>query len=194
MRPSPCLKKPSGWTQHSATAGWGAACATFAAAKSNPGARICWVAAALEPQRALLRSYLGKAFSLEGEWLLGRRELDLAKRLDPRDPTAWLYLALLDQQENRVNEGVRDLEKSKDLNDQRSLFRSRLLLDQDRAVRSANLAALYRDAGLEQFSLGEAGRAVAFDYGNYPRTFSWLTASMNSAIRRGSISGMKHPG
>ena len=71
------------------------------------------VAAALEPQRALLRSYLGKAFSLEGEWLLGRRELDLAKRLDPRDPTAWLYLALLDQQENRVNEGVRDLEKSK---------------------------------------------------------------------------------
>ena len=125
------------------------------------------VAAALEPQRALLRSYLGKAFSLEGEWLLGRRELDLAKRLDPRDPTAWLYLALLDQQENRVNEGVRDLEKSKDLNDQRSLFRSRLLLDQDRAVRSANLAALYRDAGLEQFSLGEAGRAVAFDYGNY---------------------------
>lgn len=47
------------------------------------------------------------------------------------------------------------------------LFRSRALLDQDQAVRSANLAKVYGDAGLYQTSLSEASRAVTYDYANY---------------------------
>ena len=47
-----------------------------------------------------------------------------------------------------VNEAIRDLEKSADLNDNRSVFRSRLLLDDDRSVRSADMAALYDDVGV----------------------------------------------
>jgi len=125
------------------------------------------VAATLEPQRSLLRSYLGKAWSYGGNQPLARKELDLAKKLDPADPTPWLYSALLAQQENRINEGLDDLERSKELNDNRGLYRSKLLLDQDRAVRAANLAALYRDAGLSDFSIREASRAVSYDYGNY---------------------------
>jgi hypothetical protein len=82
------------------------------------------------------------------------KELTLARKLDPNDPTSWLYSALLNEQENRVNEAVKDLERSKDLNDNRSLFRSRLLLDQDQAVRSAKLAAIHRDAGMTDFSVG----------------------------------------
>src|SRR5262249_36912347 len=100
------------------------------------------IAAAVEPQRALLRSYLGKAYANEGDYRRADKELQLAKDLDPSDPTAWLYSALLKQQENRINEAVDDLEKSQDLNDNRSVYRSGLLLDQDRAVRSANLAAI----------------------------------------------------
>src|SRR6185503_11007461 len=91
----------------------------------------------------------------------------LAQKLDPNDPTAWLYSALLKEQGNRVNEAVRDLEKSKELNDNRSIFRSRLLLDQDRAVRSANLASIYRDAGMFDVSVQEASRAVNYDYANH---------------------------
>jgi tetratricopeptide (TPR) repeat protein len=125
------------------------------------------VAAALEPQRAVLRSYLGKAFSHTWDTARAEKELALAKRLDANDPTAWLYSALLNQQGNRVNEAVRDLEKSKELNDNRSVFRSQLLLDQDRAVRSANLASIYRDAGMFDVSVQEASRAVNYDYGNY---------------------------
>src|SRR5262249_41672614 len=60
-----------------------------------------------------------------------------------------------------------DLEHSQELNDNRQLYRSRLLLDQDRAVRSANLANIYRDAGMTDWSVREAGRAVAVDYANY---------------------------
>src|SRR5262249_16741221 len=71
------------------------------------------------------------------------------------------------QEQNRINEAISDLEKSKELNNNRSLFRSQLLLDQDQAVRSANLAAIYRDAGMFDFSVQEASRAVELDYGNY---------------------------
>ncbi|HEY6166984.1 MAG TPA: TonB-dependent receptor, partial [Verrucomicrobiae bacterium] len=125
------------------------------------------VAATLEPQRSILRSYLGKAWSCSGNQPMARKELDLAKKLDPADPTPWLYSALLAQEQNRINEGLDDLERSKELNDNRGLYRSKLLLDQDRAVRAANLAALYRDAGLSDFSVREASRAVSYDYGNY---------------------------
>ena len=125
------------------------------------------VAATLEPNRSALRSYLGKAFSNAGEAELARKELGLARRIDPKDPSPWLYSALLNQQENQINEGVRDLERSRELNDNRGVFRSRLLLDQDRAVRSANLAAIYRDAGMTDVSVREASRAVNSDYANY---------------------------
>ncbi len=124
-------------------------------------------AAALEPQRALLRSYLGKAYGNEGDFARAGKELELAKRLDINDPTSWLYSALLKQQQNRINEAIHDLEKSEELNDNRSVYRSQLLLDQDRAVRSANLAAIYRDAGMFDVSVREAARAVNYDYANY---------------------------
>ena len=125
------------------------------------------IAAALEPQRAFLRSYLGKAYGDVGDTERAARELALAKNLDPDDPTAWLYSALLLQQENRINEAVDELEQSQALNDNRRLYRSKLLLDQDRAVGSANLANIYRDAGMTDWSVLEAGRAVSADYANY---------------------------
>jgi Tfp pilus assembly protein PilF len=124
------------------------------------------VAAALEPQRALLRSYLGKAFADAGDTTRATKELRLARQLDLADPTVWLYSALLKQQQNRVNEAIKDLETSQDLNDNRNLFRSRLLLDEDLAVSSANLASIYRDAGMNDVSVREASRAVTYDYAN----------------------------
>ena len=47
------------------------------------------VAAAVEPQRALLRSYLGKAFAVSGDSARAWKELTLAKSMDTNDPTAW---------------------------------------------------------------------------------------------------------
>lgn len=125
------------------------------------------VAALMEPQRALLRSYLGKAWNELGEQRRASDELRLAKDNDPRDPTAFLYEALLLQEENRINEAVTALERSQELNDNRRVYRSALLLDQDSAVRSANLAAIYRDAGMTDWSFREAGKAVNADYANW---------------------------
>lgn len=124
-------------------------------------------AAALEPQRAELRSYLGKAYTAAGDDAHATKELDLAKKLDPKDPTAWLYSALQKQQANQINDAIRDLETSQSLNDNRSVYRSQLLLDQDQAVRAADLAGIYADAGMTDVSVREAGRAVSYDYANY---------------------------
>ncbi|HEX3798579.1 MAG TPA: FecR domain-containing protein [Verrucomicrobiae bacterium] len=123
-------------------------------------------AAALEPQRALLRSYLGKAYADSGDDARAARELQLSLKLDPSDPTGWLYLALLKQQENKINEAVGDLQQSQERNDDRSVFRSHMLLDQDRAVGSANLATMYRDLGMTDVSVREASKAVTSDYAN----------------------------
>ena len=124
------------------------------------------IAAATEPQRSLLRSYLGKAFSERRQYAKAAHEFGLAMNLDPLDPTPWLYRALLRENRNWINPAIADLERSKQLNDNRYLYRSRLMLDQDLAVRSANLAALYRDADLTEVAQREAGRAVNYDYAN----------------------------
>jgi tetratricopeptide (TPR) repeat protein len=137
------------------------------AGDANGGREDLLVAAALEPQRAELRSYLGKAYANDGDFPRATRELQLAKKLDTNDPTAWLYSALLNQEDNHINDAIRDLEKSQSLNDNRSVYRSQLLLDQDNAVRSANLAGMYQDAGMFDVSVREAGRAVSADYANY---------------------------
>jgi tetratricopeptide (TPR) repeat protein len=145
---------------------------------SAGGVEDLTVAAALEPQRSLLRSYLGKAYTAVNDYPLAREELKLAIKLDPNDPTGWLYSALLKQQENRINEAIGDLEACQERNDNRSVFRSRLLLDEDLAVSSANLASIYRDAGMTDVSVREAARAVTYDYAN-PSAHLFLSDSYN---------------
>jgi hypothetical protein len=139
----------------------------------NEGRKDLETAAALEPNRAFLRSYLGKAWSLDQplrySWNthLATNELGLAMRLDPNDPTAWLYSALLNDQLDCINQAIKDLEHSEDLNGNRAVFRSKFLLDQDQAVRSANLALIYEDAGLSDVAVREATKALGDDYANY---------------------------
>jgi tetratricopeptide (TPR) repeat protein len=124
-------------------------------------------AAALEPNRAVLRSSLAKAWQENRDPKQARRELGLASKLDPLDPTAPFYSALLDYEGNRVNAAVDGLERALVLNENRAVFRSQMKLDEDRAVRGTGLARVYQRAGLTDVSLREAARAVASDYADY---------------------------
>ena len=130
----------------------------------DDGRRDLQTAAVLEPNRSILRSYLGKAFSQVGNSPKANLELDRAKQLDPNDPTPWLYSAIQRKQENRYNEAIDDLEKSVALNENRRIYRSRFLLDQDIAIRGTNLAAIYEKDGMIEQSVREAVRAVNTDY------------------------------
>ena len=136
-------------------------------------------AAILEPRRSLFRSYAGKAFGDIGDSRRAAKEFNYAIQLDANDPTPWLYSALEKWQENRVNEAVRDLEHSIELNDNRAVYRSRLLLDQDQATRSASLAKIYQSAGLDEVALREAAKAVSYDYASHS-AHQFLAESYNA--------------
>lgn len=123
-------------------------------------------AAIVEPTVSIYHSYLGKAFSQDGYAAGARKDFDLARQLDPDDPTPWLYSALDLQQSNQPNAAIADLERSIELNDNRRVYRSRFLLDQDRAVRSSNLARIYQNNGMFDLAVREATRAVESDYTN----------------------------
>ncbi len=136
-------------------------------------------AATVEPTASIFHSYLGKAFSSEGMHKEARKDLDLARKLDPRDPTPWLYSAIEHQQNNRTNTAIGDLEESIRINDNRRLYRSQFLLDQDRAVRGANLARIYQAAGMNDVAVREATRAVESDYTN-PSAHLFLANSFDA--------------
>lgn len=123
-------------------------------------------ACTVEPTSSIFHSYLGKAMSLDGRKLEAAKDLQLARTLDPNDPTPLLYAALENQQNNRTNAAIAELEQSIRLNDNRRIYRSGFLLDQDRAVRSANLARIYQNAGMREVAVREATRAVESDYSN----------------------------
>ncbi len=148
--------------------GWlGRGLALGRAGDSAEARRSLEIAAALEPNRSEFRSYLGRAFSEEGEPVPAAKDFRLAKELDPADPTAWYYSGLEAAQDNRPIPAVRDLARAIELNDNRAVFRSRLLLDQDRAARSADLAAILSEAGLDEVARRSASRAVSDDYADF---------------------------
>ena len=124
------------------------------------------IAVALDPDSSLLRSYLGKAYFEEKRDALATDQFGMAKQLDPADPTPWFYDAILKETENRPVEALRDLQTSIRLNDDRAVYRSRELLDADRAARGASLARIYNDLGFEQLGLNEATHSLTLDPAN----------------------------
>jgi Flp pilus assembly protein TadD len=124
------------------------------------------IAVALDPTNSLLRSYVGKAYYEENTKerdQLAATQFGIAKQLDPKDPTPWFYDAILKQTQNRPVEALEDLQRSIDLNNNRAAYRSRLLLDEDQAARSASVAKTYDDLGFRQAAIAEAARSLSLD-------------------------------
>ena len=129
----------------------------------NNGTEQIEIAAILDPDNSLIRSYLGKAYFEQKRIALARAEYATAKRLDPNDPTPWFYSAILKQTTNQPVAALHDLRKAMALNDNRAVYRSRLLLDRDAASRGASLARIYENLGFEQLGVNEAAKSLAFD-------------------------------
>src|SRR5947208_7719173 len=91
----------------------------------------------------------------------------MAKQLDPKDPTPYFYDAILKQTTNRPVEALQDMQRAIELNDNRAVYRSRLLLDSDLAARSAALGRIYSDLGFQQLALVEGWKSVNTDPTNY---------------------------
>jgi tetratricopeptide (TPR) repeat protein len=123
-------------------------------------------ATVLEPSRSLYRSYLAKSYFEADNYDPASPEFERALELDPNDPTPHLYRSFMRLAQNRPVEALRDLEQSRELSDKRSVYRSKLLLDEDAAVQSASLSRTYRDLGFEERGRIEAISAITQDYRN----------------------------
>jgi Flp pilus assembly protein TadD len=125
------------------------------------GRREIETAVLLDPNNALLRSYLGKAYYEEKRDSLASDQLAMAKALDPNDPTAWFYDSILLLSQNRPVEALAAQQQAIKLNDNRGVYRSRQLLDQDEAARNAASARIYSDLGYEKLAISEAAKALS---------------------------------
>jgi Tfp pilus assembly protein PilF/predicted porin len=133
----------------------------------DAGGREIEIAASLDPNNSIVRSYLGKTYFENKQIGLDEREYAIAKDLDPNDPTPWFYGAIAKQTTNRPVEALHDLQKATELNDNRAVYRSRLMLDSDEAARSASLGRIYSDLGFQQRALVEGWSAVNTDPTNH---------------------------
>ena len=131
------------------------------------GSRELEIAISLDPQQALIRSYLGKAYFESKRTGLVEREFEVAKEADPKDPTPWFYDAFAKQAENGAVEALRSLQEAIELNDNRAVYRSRLLLDSDLAARSASLGRVYADLGFQDLALVEGWTSIDTDPTSY---------------------------
>jgi len=131
------------------------------------GRREIEIAMSLDPNNSLIRSYLGKAYYEEKRDKLATGQYEMAKSLDPSDPTPYFYDAIEKQTTNRPVEALQDMEQAIARNDNRAVYRSRMLLDQDLAARSAGLARIYGDLGFQNLALVEGWKSVNTDPGNY---------------------------
>ena len=131
------------------------------------GGREIEIAAGLDSGNSLIRSYLGKTYYEEKRTELDGREYATAKKLDPNDPTPWFYDAIRLQTVNRPVEALHNYQRAIELNDNRAIYRSKLLLDSDLAARQSSLARIYNDLGFQQRALVEGWQSVNTDPSNF---------------------------
>jgi hypothetical protein len=125
------------------------------------------IAVSLDPGNSLFRSYLGKGYFEEKRDQQAATQYQMAKELDPKDPTPYFYDAIRKQTTNRPVEALQDMEKAIELNDNRAVYRSRLQLDSDLAARSAALSRIYSDLGFQQLALIEGWKSANTDPTNF---------------------------
>lgn len=124
------------------------------------------VAAGLDTENALVRSYLGRGYDEERRGDRAAGQYGIAKQLDPNDPTPFLFEGLRLRADNQPVEALAEIQRSIELNDNRAPFRSRLLLNEDLATRGADLGRVYRDLGFDRLGLPVGSASLAADPGS----------------------------
>ena len=141
--------------------------ASIRIADLKEGRREIEIAASLDPNNSLIRSYLGKAYFDEKRDKLASEQFDLAGTLDPKDPTSFFYNAIRKQTINRPVEALHDMQKSIELNDNRAIYRSKFLLDEDLAARSASRCQNLQGPGFSTTRAFEGWRSPMLDPSSY---------------------------
>jgi len=141
--------------------------ATIREGDLTQGRREIEIAASLDTNNSLIRSYLGKAYFEEKRNKLAADQFTLAKLMDPKDPTPWLYSSVLKKSENNPVGALNDLQQSIALNKNRAVFRSSLNIDNDLATKNVGQAHLYDRLGLSDVAKNFAAETLMRDPANH---------------------------
>ena len=117
----------------------------------------------LDPRLAAYQNELGKAFYQVRSFDKALATWDYAASLDPNDPTPHFYKGIALTDLNRPGEAIQSINRSIAMNDNRAVFRSRLLLDKDQSTRNYNLARAYSQLGLGEWATSKAVTAEKLD-------------------------------
>ena len=137
----------------------------------------------LEPRRSLFVTYWGKMLYQIERHDRALDMLNVARVLDPRDPTPELYRAIVLRDLNRPTEAVGAINQAIKLNDNRAVYRSRFLLDSDRAVKNVDQAILFNQLGLLEWAKSKATASVKDDFTN-SSAHLFLAGSLQEATDR----------
>lgn len=145
----------------------GLALALIQQGKIERGREQMEMAVLLDPGSSLLRSYLGKTYATQNQNAWADTQYQLAKNLDPNDPTPWFYEGLQKQQQGELIAAVGSFQKSRELNDNRAVYRSRLYLDNDSASRAASVGRVYNALGFTQRAIELGSKAISESPGEH---------------------------
>ncbi|MBU1696902.1 MAG: FecR domain-containing protein, partial [Proteobacteria bacterium] len=140
--------------------------AMYAQGKIDQGLDKLEIASLLNPLSAFPHNNLGKALYEAKEYKEAENEFIRASLLDPNDPTPYLYLAIMAQDNFEPVKSIKQLKKALEMNDNRFVSRSRFLLDMDRSVKNINLAAAMSALGLNEWGRHIGNKAVWQDNSN----------------------------
>lgn len=127
------------------------------------GRRELELAASLDPKRGQLRTWLGRAYFEEGRGEKAAAQFDLAKALDPDDPTPWLFSAAERYAAGQPLQALQEIDEAEARAPARSVLRGAEGLAEDRAVTAAALGRALDEAGFTETALDQGARAVEHD-------------------------------
>lgn len=150
-----------------ALAHFGLALSWIQAGDLSHGREVMELAVLLDPSNSLYRSYLGKTYFEATHFNWAKTQYELAKQLDTNDPTPWFYEAQLLKRENRFPEALGAIYTAIEKNDNRAVYRSRMMLDSDAAARGANQSYLLKEMAFDRLAEQSAGRAIISNFDDF---------------------------
>ena len=124
-------------------------------------------AVAIEPTNASYLEYFARILYTMDRKDRAVEVLERAIELDPRNPGPVYILALIERDNHNDAQAIALLNRAETLNDNRGVYRSRQLLDSDRAINSADLTLAFDPFDFFAWSESRTRHAVDRSFENY---------------------------
>lgn len=134
-------------------------------------------AVALQPLEASYLNYYGRMLYELKRMARAEEVLKRAIELDPNDPTAYYLLAIIKRDRFKEGEAIALLQSAEKLNDNRAVYRSRFILDEDKAIKNVDLSLSYLTFGFNAWTENKAIEALSLDSTNYSAHLLYASAT-----------------